>query len=75
VFFRCFTTNASVLWSEFETEVGTIRSTLAAVPDDAYDRWSAQADTDLTVYLDAALTALATGFAPDKVGVGAPSAD
>jgi AcrR family transcriptional regulator len=33
-FFRYFTTKASVLWSEFETEVETIRSTLAAVPDD-----------------------------------------
>jgi TetR/AcrR family transcriptional regulator, regulator of mycofactocin system len=33
-FFRYFTTKASVLWSEFETEVETIRSTLAAVPDE-----------------------------------------
>ena len=30
----------------------------------AYDRWAARADTDLTVYLDAALQALATGFDP-----------
>lgn len=30
----------------------------------AYDRWAARADTDLTVYLDAALRALATGFDP-----------
>jgi hypothetical protein len=29
----------------------------------AYDRWSARADDDLTIYLDAALTALASGFA------------
>jgi TetR/AcrR family transcriptional regulator, regulator of mycofactocin system len=29
----------------------------------AYDRWSARADTDLSVYLDAALRALAGGFA------------
>lgn len=29
----------------------------------AYERWSARADADLTVYLDAALRALATGFA------------
>ena len=28
----------------------------------AYDRWAVKADTDLTVYLDAALTALAAGF-------------
>ena len=28
----------------------------------AYERWSARADADLTVYLDAALRALATGF-------------
>jgi TetR/AcrR family transcriptional regulator, regulator of mycofactocin system len=41
----------------------------------AYDHWSARADTDLTVYLDAALTAFAAGFAPDKLEVGAPSAD
>jgi TetR/AcrR family transcriptional regulator, regulator of mycofactocin system len=33
----------------------------------AYDRWSARADTDLTVYLDAALTALAAGFAPEAM--------
>jgi mycofactocin system transcriptional regulator len=149
-FFRYFTTKASVLWSEFETEVETIRSTLAAVPDDlpmmdairravvaanhyraedvpemrlrmnliatvpalsfsaaehyesweeairefagrrlglpaeslyplavgrtvlaacraAYDRWSARADTDLTVYLDATLRALAAGFSPQAL--------
>ncbi len=41
----------------------------------AYDRWSARADNDLTVYLDAALTALAAGFAPGKVEAGMPSAD
>jgi mycofactocin system transcriptional regulator len=29
----------------------------------AYERWSARADADLTVYLDAALHALAAGFA------------
>ncbi len=149
-FFRYFTTKASVLWTEFETEVETIRSTLAAVPDDvplmeavrgavvaanhyhaddvpemrlrmhliatvpalsfsaaehyeaweraisefagrrlgqpadsrypltigravlaacraAYDRWSERADDDLTTYLDAALSALASGFAPDTL--------
>jgi TetR/AcrR family transcriptional regulator, regulator of mycofactocin system len=149
-FFRYFTTKASVLWGEFETEVDTIRATLASVPDDvpmmdairgavvaanhyraddvpemrlrmhliatepalsfgaaehyeaweravsefagrrlgqpaeslypltvgrsvlaacraAYDRWSARADADLTIYLDAALTALAAGFHPDLV--------
>jgi mycofactocin system transcriptional regulator len=149
-FFRYFTTKAGVLWTEFETEVETIRAALAAVPDDlpmmdairgavvaanhyraedvpemrlrmnliatvpalsfsaaehyeaweqairefaghrlgqppdslyplavgraalavcraAYDRWSARADTDLTVYLDATLTALAAGFAPEAM--------
>jgi TetR/AcrR family transcriptional regulator, regulator of mycofactocin system len=149
-FFRYFTTKASVLWTEFETEVETIRSTLAAVPADvplmdairgavvaanhyhaddvpemrlrmhliatvpalsfsaaehyeaweraisefagrrlgqpadslypltigravlaacraAYDRWSARADDDLTTYLDAALSALASGFAPEHL--------
>jgi mycofactocin system transcriptional regulator len=149
-FFRYFTTKASVLWAEFETEVETIRASLASVPDDvplmdairgavvaanhyhaddvpemrmrmhliatvpalsfsaaehyeaweraisefagrrldqppgslypltigraalaacraAYDRWSARADDDLTIYLDAALTALASGFAPDQI--------
>ena len=149
-FFRYFTTKASVLWGEFETEVDTIRATLGSVPDDvpmmdairgavvaanhyraadvpemrlrmhliatepalsfsaaehyeaweravsefaarrlgqpveslypltvgrsvlaacraAYDRWSARADADLTIYLDAALTALAAGFHPDLV--------
>ena len=37
------------------------RSTLAACRA-AYDRWLARADADLTLYLDAALHALATGF-------------
>lgn len=149
-FFRYFTTKASVLWTEFETEVQTIRASLAAVPGDvplmdairgavvaanhyhaddvpemrmrmhliatvpalsfsaaehyeaweraisefagrrldqpadslypltigraalaacraAYDRWSARADDDLTIYLDAALSALASGFAPEAI--------
>jgi TetR/AcrR family transcriptional regulator, regulator of mycofactocin system len=39
------------------------RATLAACRA-AYDRWAARADTDLTVYLDAALRALASGFDP-----------
>ena len=156
-FFRYFTTKASVLWSEFETEVETIRAALGAVPgevpmraairgavvaathyhaDDvpemrlrmhliatepalsfsaaehyeawelavsefaarrlgypanslypltvgratlsacraAYDRWSARADNDLTSYLDAALAALASGFAPDQLSQ-APAVD
>jgi TetR/AcrR family transcriptional regulator, regulator of mycofactocin system len=38
------------------------RVTLAACRA-AYDRWVARADTNLTVYLDAALVALAAGFA------------
>jgi mycofactocin system transcriptional regulator len=46
-------------WSLHPLAVG--RSTLAACRA-AYDRWSARADGDLTVYLDAALTALAGGF-------------
>jgi TetR/AcrR family transcriptional regulator, regulator of mycofactocin system len=149
-FFRYFTTKASVLWADFDTEVTTIRAALAVVPDDvpmmdairgavvaanhyhaedvpemrrrmsliatepglsfgaaehyadweravsefaarrlgqpaeslyplaigrtvlaacraAYDRWSDRADNDLPAYLDAALTALATGFAPDPL--------
>jgi mycofactocin system transcriptional regulator len=33
----------------------------------AYDRWAARADNDLTVYLDAALTALAAGFASEAL--------
>ena len=149
-FFRYFTTKASVLWTDFETEVETIRASLTSVPDDvpmmdairgavvaanyyhaddvpemrmrmhliatvpalsfsaaehyeaweraisefagrrlgqsadslypltigraalaacraAYDRWSARADDDLTIYLDAALIALAAGFAPEAI--------
>ncbi|WIX77150.1 mycofactocin system transcriptional regulator [Amycolatopsis carbonis] len=145
-FFRYYDTKADVLWNEFDHEVATIRSLLAAVPEDlpvmaavrravlqanhysaedvpelrkrmslistvpdlaasatihydaweravadfvarrtgqptdslypltvgrsvlatcraAYERWSARADADLTVYLDAALKALAAGFA------------
>jgi mycofactocin system transcriptional regulator len=151
-FFRYFATKASVLWTDFETEVELIRSALAAVTDDvpmmdairgavvaanhyhaddvpemqmrmqliatvpalsfsaaehyeawelaisefagrrlgqpaeslypltigraalaasraAYDRWSVRADDDLTTYLDAALTALAAGFAPSALAV------
>jgi hypothetical protein len=30
-------------------------------------RWAARADNDLTVYLDAALTALAAGFASEAL--------
>jgi TetR/AcrR family transcriptional regulator, regulator of mycofactocin system len=48
-------------WSLYPLVVG--RSTLAACRA-AYDRWSARADADLTVYLDAALAALAAGFEP-----------
>jgi TetR/AcrR family transcriptional regulator, regulator of mycofactocin system len=33
----------------------------------AYDRWAARADNDLTVYLDATLTALAAGFASEAL--------
>jgi TetR/AcrR family transcriptional regulator, regulator of mycofactocin system len=147
-FFRYFSSKASVLWSEFDTEVDTIRATLAGMPADlpmmdairravvmanhyraedvpelrmrmnligsvpalqssaavhydaweqaisefaaarlgqpagslypltvgratlaacraAYDRWSARADADLTIYLDAALAALSAGFPAD----------
>jgi mycofactocin system transcriptional regulator len=39
----------------------------------AYDRWSARADNDLTVYLDAALTALRAGFTPEAMRGAAPS--
>ena len=42
------------------------RSTLAAARA-AYDRWSARGDGDPTVYLDAALAALAAGFSPDAM--------
>ena len=42
------------------------RSALAACRA-AYDRWSARADDDLTFYLDAALTALAAGFAAEAL--------
>ena len=33
-FFRYFTTKASVLWADFDTEVTAIRAALAVVPDD-----------------------------------------
>jgi mycofactocin system transcriptional regulator len=46
------------------------RATLAACRA-AYDRWVTRADADLTVYLDAALRALAAGFA-DGVLTGEP---
>lgn len=47
------------------------RATLAACRA-AYDRWSVRADADLTLYLDAALTALAAGFAPDALRAAPP---
>jgi 2-(1,2-epoxy-1,2-dihydrophenyl)acetyl-CoA isomerase len=43
------------------------RATLA-VCRAAYDRWCARADADLTVYLDAAVAALAAGFPPALLG-------
>jgi TetR/AcrR family transcriptional regulator, regulator of mycofactocin system len=54
------------------------RATLAACRA-GYDRWVVHADADLTVYLDAALRALATGFADDALteeprGPGSPVA-
>ena len=42
------------------------RATLAACRA-AYDRWVTHADADLTVYLDAALLALAAGFRDDVI--------
>ncbi len=42
------------------------RTTLAACRA-AYDRWVIRADADLPVYLDAALAALASGFAPGNL--------
>jgi mycofactocin system transcriptional regulator len=42
------------------------RTTLAACRA-AYDCWVIRADADLPVYLDAALAALASGFAPGKL--------
>ncbi len=47
------------------------RATLAACRA-AYDRWVARADANLTVYLDAALAALAAGFA-DRVFTAEPA--
>lgn len=43
------------------------RATLATCRA-AYERWSARADADLTVYLDAALRGLATGFRDGAIG-------
>lgn len=45
------------------------RATLAACRA-AFDCWCARADADLTVYLDAALAALATGFEPVALSTG-----
>ena len=42
------------------------RATLASCRA-AYERWAARADADLTVYLDAALRALAAGFRDDVI--------
>jgi TetR/AcrR family transcriptional regulator, regulator of mycofactocin system len=43
------------------------RATLA-VCRAAYDRWCARGDADLTIYLGAAITALAAGFPPASLG-------
>ena len=45
------------------------RATLATCRA-AYERWAARADADLTVYLDAALTALMGGFADEVLTAG-----
>jgi TetR/AcrR family transcriptional regulator, regulator of mycofactocin system len=45
-----------------------IGRTVLAACRAAYDRWSDRADNDLPAYLDAALTALASGFAPVNLG-------
>jgi mycofactocin system transcriptional regulator len=157
-FFRYFSSKASVLWSDFDTEVNDIRAALARAPDDvpmmdairtavvsanhyraedvpelrmrynligtvpalqssaaahydaweravsefaaarlgmepgslyplaigravlaasraAYDRWSSRADTALTVYLDAVLSALSGGFAPESLRLTFPELD
>jgi mycofactocin system transcriptional regulator len=50
------------------------RATLAACRA-AYDRWSARADADLTIYLDAALSALSAGFAPAVLTAGEQGLD
>jgi hypothetical protein len=42
------------------------RATLATCRA-AYERWAVRADTDLTVYLDAALRALSAGFRDDML--------
>jgi mycofactocin system transcriptional regulator len=57
-------------WSLYPLTVG--RSTLAACRA-AYERWSARADGDLTVYLDAALSALSAGF--DTAAMDSPVQD
>jgi TetR/AcrR family transcriptional regulator, regulator of mycofactocin system len=48
------------------------RATLAACRA-AYDRWSVRADADLTVYLNAVLTALAAGFGEPWSSAGPPA--
>ncbi len=48
------------------------RTTLAACRA-AFDRWAARADADLPVYLDAALGALASGFALAEAGEPEPA--
>ena len=58
------TASASRADSLYPLTVG--RATLAACRA-AYDRWSARADADLPLYLDAALAALAAGFQPAKI--------
>ena len=44
-----------------------IGRTVLAASRAVSSQWAARADTDLIVYLDAALTALAAGFAPDTL--------
>lgn len=75
-FFRYFTSKGSVLWGAFDDEVEALRAELETAPAGitvmeasraAYDRWLARANTNLTVYLEAALAALATGFTDEVI--------
>lgn len=47
-----------------------IAHTTLAAARAAFERWAARADADLTVYLDAALAALAAGFSAASTGDG-----
>ncbi|MEV6904316.1 hypothetical protein [Amycolatopsis sp. NPDC051372] len=54
---------------------GLVGRSVLATCRAAYERWSARADADLTVYLDAVMKALAAGFTDTALTTPDPSTE